>query len=411
MKKLLILFLSMAILTGCVTTPETVSIESTVEAAVKTAVAPYEARLNEISSKEYVTSGELETSQNEQMKQVQNLIMDQFEYYKANIFPVETASPVQQGTSDSTIEFKNGQIVPTPTSRVYKNEATCVDRFEFIGDITIPDGQVITPYTSFTKTWSIKNVGDCTWNSKYKLVYNSGDEVYQKKEFSILQPGYFIQPGESLAVSADLTAPNSINQTFITYWAMESDRGEVFGAGDAKNVYLTSNFTVRNYFAVYENFGSLVCYDDEGQIPCGVSNTKSGRGVVYYDSLPMLESHRGGNPAIAVCPPIGRDNSIVRFEFGPLRFPRMTNFYTNFCCHPDTPHCDVLVRLYTKEAGYDWMLRAEEREWNDGFLGEWKFTLDDLGIFDQEFMYAIEVESIGGATDEDLILFSNFRIY
>jgi hypothetical protein len=44
-------------------------------------------------------------------------------------------------------------------------------------------------------------------------------------------------------------------------------------------------------------------------------------------------------------------------------------------------------------------------------MNEWKFMLDQIEVFDQDYYYAIEVESLGGATDEDLIMFSNFRIY
>ena len=176
-------------------------------------------------------------------------------------------------------------------------------------------------------------------------------------------------------------------------------------------VLLSSSFRVDNQFVVTQNFGSLTCSDDYGYFTCGISQSDGGRGVVYYDETPMLESGRyQGNPAIAVRPPSG-ENTTVRFEFGPLRFPRQSNFYTNFCCRPETPNCDVQIRLYIREPGYNERLILEDREWNDGLMGEWKYVLDDIGIFDQDFVYILEVQANGGSDSDDLILFTNTRLY
>ena len=42
------------------------------------------------------------------------------------------------------------------------NEA-CVDKPVFVADVTIPDNTVIAPGTTFTKTWRVRNDGNCTW--------------------------------------------------------------------------------------------------------------------------------------------------------------------------------------------------------------------------------------------------------
>ena len=101
---------------------------------------------------------------------------------------------------------------------------------------------------------------------------------------------------------------------------------------------------------------------------------------------------------------------MARFEFGPLRFPRDSNFYTNFSCRADSPLCDVQVRLYVREPGYGERLVEETREFNDGFIGEWKFKLDDREIFDQEFFYIFEVQANGGS-EQDTIMFWNTKIF
>ena len=399
----------LSVLSGCVTTPDSVSIQATVESAVSTAMAPYEARYSD-----FITADDLAASQSEQNQQIQQVISEQIEYRISDIEAKsgsETIMPTVQ--TGSVVEFSGGQTIPTSQAYSYDNKNTnCVDRFTYVSDMTVPDGMTITPYTNFPKTWYITNSGDCVWNSNYKIVYQSGDEVGKSKSFSFLKPGNYIQPGESITVTADLIAPNALGKTFTTYWAVENDRGERFGAGDAKNVYLSSSFRVDSSFDVIQNFGSLTCADQYGYFACGFSSLSSGRGVVYYDETPTFESRRNqGKAAIVAGPPEGESGSLVRFEFGPLRFPRGSMFYTNFCCRPDTPHCDTQIRLYVREPGYGERLVQETREWNDGLMNEWKFKLDDAGIFDQEYYYILEVQSNGGSDAEDLITFANTRIY
>ncbi len=411
-KNLILFLIGSIILSACVTTPDMSSMEATVNAAVdsavKTAVAPYESRYEN-----FVTTDDLEASQQEQNKTIQQYITEHID--RVNTSRESEPTPVAEAgasvTPETVVINAGTQMAPTPTAYSYNNSDTCVDRFEYLYDITIPDGMVITPYTYFTKTWYIKNSGDCTWNSNYKLIYQSGAEVGQAKEFPILNKGYYIKPGESLAVSAQLAAPDGIGNTYTTYWAMKTDRGEVIGDGEAKNVYLSSNFRVERSFDVIQNFGSLSCYDDHGFFQCGLRNQTAEHGIVYYEPVPNFENRRNqGKPAIVVAPPLG-ENTVVRFEFGPLRFPRGSWFYTNFSCFPATPHCDVQIRLYVRKPGYDEVLVSEIREWNDGFMGEWKFRLDDVEVFDQDFVYAIEVQSNGGSDKEDMITFANTRIY
>ena len=403
MKKYGLLLCVLLAVAGCTNTPESVNIQATVDAAVSTALAPYTDKMDD-----FVTQADLETAQTEQNKLIQQFVAEQIEEAK-NEFKSE---PVQtENNNTGPVEYTGYRYTPTPEVDL-TNDALCVDEFTFVSDLTVPDGMAITPGTNFRKSWYITNSGTCTWNSNYRVIYHSGDNVGRAKEFALLQPGYYIRPGESTVVSVDLIAPSAVGSSYTTYWSLQTPGGNEFGAGAAKNIYLSSNFRVDNQFIVTQNFGSLQCSDDYGYFTCGLNQTDGSRGSVYYDATPMLESGRSqGNPAIAVRPPSG-ENSTVRFEFGPLRFPRRSNFYTNFCCKPDTPSCDVQIRLYIREPGYaEERLILEKREWNEGLMGEWKYVLDDIGIFDQDFTYIFEVQSNGGADPDDLILFTNTRIY
>jgi len=59
---------------------------------------------------------------------------------------------------------------PVPTATTNCNVG------QFITDVTIPDGTVMTPNQAFTKKWRIKNIGSCAWTG-FSLVFDSGDSM------------------------------------------------------------------------------------------------------------------------------------------------------------------------------------------------------------------------------------------
>src|SRR5215208_1288625 len=68
---------------------------------------------------------------------------------------------------------------PTPTNTpgpVTVPPSAC-DRAQFVADVNIPDGTVLAPGATFTKTWRLKNVGSCAWSTSYQLVFSSGEQM------------------------------------------------------------------------------------------------------------------------------------------------------------------------------------------------------------------------------------------
>ncbi|MBI3738755.1 MAG: hypothetical protein HY258_06885, partial [Chloroflexi bacterium] len=76
----------------------------------------------------------------------------------------------------------SGTIPPTatpgiPTNTPSPTSTVGCDRAQFVSDVTIPDGTVFPPNTTFTKTWRLKNVGTCTWTTSYGLAFQSGNSM------------------------------------------------------------------------------------------------------------------------------------------------------------------------------------------------------------------------------------------
>lgn len=93
---------------------------------------------------------------------------------------------------------------------------------------TIPDGTILRPGEIFTKSWTVKNSGTCTWDTSYKLVFWSGDlmggaYVYDFPTIAI--------PDQIVEIPIVLYAPEA-NGMYTGFWRIQSPNGIDFGVGE-----------------------------------------------------------------------------------------------------------------------------------------------------------------------------------
>jgi hypothetical protein len=125
-------------------------------------------------------------------------------------------------TNTPTVTPGGPTNTPTPTSSV----STC-DRVSFVADVNVPDGTNFNPGAVFTKTWRLKNVGTCTWNTSYSLVYVRGDKLGGADAVPMPQS---VAPGQTVDVSIPLTSPAATG-TYRGYWQFKNAAGKLFGIG------------------------------------------------------------------------------------------------------------------------------------------------------------------------------------
>ncbi len=111
------------------------------------------------------------------------------------------------------------EVTPTASS-----VPTGCDNSAFIGDVTIPDGTIVTPGQNFEKTWKLQNTGSCTWSTSYRLVFVSGEAMGGNSP-RLDAP---VAPGVRADISVDLTAPDSAG-TYTGTWRMRNAEGQPFG--------------------------------------------------------------------------------------------------------------------------------------------------------------------------------------
>ena len=107
--------------------------------------------------------------------------------------------------------------IPISTNTPAATATTNCNVAQFITDVTVPDGSVMTPNQAFTKKWRIKNIGSCTWTG-FSLVFDSGDSMGgpASKAISVLNPG------QEVDLEVNLTAPATVGN-YRGYWRINTN--------------------------------------------------------------------------------------------------------------------------------------------------------------------------------------------
>lgn len=102
--------------------------------------------------------------------------------------------------------------LPTNTNTPVPTATPVCPQGQFVTDVTIPDGTVMTPGQAFTKKWRIRNTGTCAW-SGYTLVFDSGDAMGGPAS----TPISVVNPGQEIDLEVNLTAPTAPG-SYKGYW-------------------------------------------------------------------------------------------------------------------------------------------------------------------------------------------------
>lgn len=127
-------------------------------------------------------------------------------------------------------------ITPTsePTLLSAPSDADCIHA-DLISEYP-PDGTIYLPGESFTKTWTIKNLGNCTWDSSYRLIYWSGDLMGGATYYDMPE---IVLPGDEISISILLQAPPS-EGAYTGYWRLQTPWNANFGVGQYSQAFYAS---------------------------------------------------------------------------------------------------------------------------------------------------------------------------
>ena len=138
---------------------------------------------------------------------------------------VPTVEPTEAPTEVPTEAKPTSEATPEPTETAATEEAPagCVNKAAFYGDVTIPDDTAFKQNVPFTKTWKVRNEGDCVWDG-YKISFAGGASL----DGPLSNPLPVIQPGEVKDISVEMKSPSQ-GGLFTGYWELEDATGQRFG--------------------------------------------------------------------------------------------------------------------------------------------------------------------------------------
>jgi hypothetical protein len=101
----------------------------------------------------------------------------------------------------------------------------------FVRDVTMPDGSEVAPYSTFFKTWRVRNDGTRDWPEGCRLVSAGGDRMCDTKlgdDFVISQPVPATVAGEEVEFTVELCAPSATGR-HVGYFRLQNPEGSFFG--------------------------------------------------------------------------------------------------------------------------------------------------------------------------------------
>jgi hypothetical protein len=154
------------------------------------------------------------------------------------------ASPTPNIPTKTPIPTSTSTLVPTNTP-VYTPTNTPIpcNLASFVTDVTFPDNTHLAPNQSFSKTWRIKNIGSCSWNSSYLLIFDHKDGMGVTSGYTQPLTTGIVNPGQPVDLTVNLTAPSTPG-TYTGYWRLRDPGGVLFGITPAGGTFIVKIIVV-----------------------------------------------------------------------------------------------------------------------------------------------------------------------
>ena len=273
----------------------------------------------------------------------------------------------------------------------------------FVDDITVPDGTDFDISESFVKTWRLKNIGSCTWNSDYDLVFVSGNAMSGPAATSI---DATVRPGETIDVSVSLKAPDEKGE-YTGYWKLRNASNAVFGLGANAGKSFWVQIDVVDEDNIWDpgnklDFVSTYCDADwrssEGALSCPGAVNDFDDGSVTRTSSPKLEGgYQDDEPTLITIPDSGSGGRITG-RYPAIKIKNGDHFTALLGCLYDSPKCDVTFILnYKADGGSVQNLGS----WTEEYDGDYtRVNVDLSSLADKKVEFILKVENNDSSKDD-----------
>lgn len=268
--------------------------------------------------------------------------------------------------------------------------------------MTVPDGSVFTPGSSFTKVWRLKNNGTCTWKTTYRVVLVSGDLMGGQ---NLMPLPVEVAPGQTIDLAMNFTVP-LIEGDYRGNWQIRNDKGEIFGTTFTANKPFWVSVKVKSpslsgtAYDFVANACSAQWFTGAGTLDCpGLDKDRNG--FVLKQTTSKLEDGTSLTRPSLLTVPQDSFNSYIRAVYPSFKVQKGDRFQTIVGCEGGATSCGVLLRV-------DYQL-------SDGIVRDfWAFgeqydgkyftaSLDLSPLAGQDVRFVLTVLSLGPASGDRLL--------
>ncbi len=312
-----------------------------------------------------------------------------------------------QGTSPVKTQTLPAQTIapsftPKPSNTPLPAQATATtiacDQAAFIRDVTVPDGTFFHPNTVFTKTWELKNVGSCTWNSNYALVFQEGNTMKAVATKPLVAANTTVAPNQTVLISVEMTAPGSTGKV-ESLWKLKNSNGETFGVGVGGTKAFWASIVVAEKFTLLDNLCSAEWRNGSALLPCpGKTSDKTGS-VTKVSEPKFINGYVEDEPGILMIPQAVTDGIIVG-KFPPMRVPTKAAFQTLVVCAFESPKCNAKVVLTYQIGSEAEKVLVEMVKKADNEASPINIDLTAQGLGGKTVVFRLYVKANGASTDD-----------
>lgn len=276
----------------------------------------------------------------------------------------------------------------TPSAKA----ATCYWA-QYVADVTVPDGTSMAPNTAFKKTWRLKNIGTCAWNSgDVSLIFANGERMNAAASLALPTT---VNPGQTVDVTVDMTAPAAAGHYF-GYWKFKSNSGGEFGIGSTAQktfwVEINVNSSATAGYDFTANAASAAWSSATGALTFpGTDGNANGFGIKL--DQPKLENGVTSAQAGLLMAPNNVTNGFVQASYPAFRVQRGDRFQASIGCEYGATNCYVTYSLNyqigTGPVRTFWTFREKYEGWT------YNVNLDLAALADQDVKFILVTSAYG----------------
>ena len=265
--------------------------------------------------------------------------------------------------------------------------------------MTVPDGSIFTPGSSFTKIWRLKNVGACAWKTTYRIVLVSGDLMGGQ---NLMPLPTEVAPGQTIDIEMKFTAP-LIEGDYRGNWQIRNDKSEIFGTMLSANrpfwvsIKVKAPLLIGTAYDFVANACSAQWFSGAGTLNCpGINNDKNG--FVLKQSISKLEDGTTTLSPSLLTVPQDAFNSYIRAVYPSFKVQNGDHFQAIVNCENGATSCGVLFRVDYQLA--DGLVRdfwAFGEQYDRKYF---KVDLDLSPLAGQNVKFVLTVLSLGPASGD-----------